>query len=48
MLSKVTLPNHKSKMKELGRGRLLFYVTFENSVVTINQEEFRNLFGFEI
>lgn len=48
VLSKVTLPNHKSKMKELGRGRLLFYVTFENSVVTINQEEFRNLFGFEI
>lgn len=48
VLSKVALPNHKSKMKELGRGRLLFYVTFENSVVTINQEEFKNLFGFEI
>lgn len=48
VLSKVTLPNHKSKMKELGRGRLLFYVAFENSMVTINQEEFKNLFGFEI
>lgn len=48
ILSKVELPNHKSKMKELGRGRLLFYVTFENSVVTINQAEFKSLFGFEI
>lgn len=48
ILSKVELPNHKSKMKELGRGRLLFYVTFENSVVTINQAEFKNLFGFDI
>lgn len=48
VLSKVDLPNHNSRMKELGRGRLLFYVTFENSVVTINTEEFKNLFGFEI
>lgn len=48
VLSEVALPHHKSQMKELGRGRLLFYVTFENSVVTINQEEFKNLFGFEI
>ena len=48
VLSKVSLPRHKSKMKELGRGRLLFYVTFENSVITINQEEFKELFGFDI
>lgn len=48
VLSKVELPEHKSKMKELGRGRLLFYVTFENSIVTINKEEFKNLFGFVI
>lgn len=48
VLSKVELPKHMSKMKELGRGRLLFYVTFENSIVTINKEEFKNLFGFDI
>ena len=48
ILSKIEIPNHTSKMKELGRGRLLFYVTFKNSVVTINKEEFNKLFGFEI
>ena len=24
------MPNHQSAMKELDRGRLLFYVTFQN------------------
>lgn len=48
VLSKVNLPKHHSQMKELGRGRLLFYVTFNNSVVTINQDEFEKLFGFKI
>ncbi len=48
ILTKVALPNHESKMKELGRGRLLFYVTFKNSEVVINKEEFKNLFGFNI
>lgn len=29
VLGKIDMPEHKSAMKELGRGRLLFYVTFE-------------------
>lgn len=48
ILSKITLPNHKSQMKELGRGRLLYYVTFENSIVTINSIEFEKLFRIKL
>lgn len=48
ILQKVSLPEHKSKMKELGRGRLLFYVTFEKSIVQINTKGFEELFGFSI
>lgn len=29
VIGKIDMPEHKSAMKELGRGRLLFYVTFE-------------------
>ena len=48
VLQQIDLPSHKSIMKELGRGRLLFYVTFGNSASIINQEGFRQLFGFEL
>ena len=48
VLQKVDLPSHCSKMKELGRGRLLFYVEFEDSISIINDEGFANLFGFKL
>lgn len=48
ILSKVYLPEHSSAMKELGRGRLLYYVKFKNSASIINIVEFKNLFGFEL
>ena len=35
-------------MKELGRGRLLFYVEFKDSISIINDEGFANLFGFNL
>jgi len=48
---KVEMPEHKSEMRELGRGRLLFYVTFKGgraylnisnllSLLDIREEEF--------
>lgn len=48
IISKIDLPEHYSDMKELGRGRLLFYVKFKNSCSVINEEGFKNLFGFEL
>lgn len=48
ILQKVELPSHCSKMKELGRGRLLFYVEFEDSFSVINDKGFENLFGFKL
>ena len=48
ILQKVDLPSHCSKMKELGRGRLLFYVEFNDSISIINDEGFTNLFGFKL
>lgn len=48
ILNKIELPKHYSEMKELGRGRLLFYVKFNNSVSTINKKEFNELFGVNI
>lgn len=48
ILNKIYLPEHFSEMRELGRGRLLFYVKFKNSVSTIDKEQFKKLFGFEL
>ncbi len=45
ILNKISLPKHRSKMKELGRGRLLFYVEFEHSASTINVEDCSELFN---
>lgn len=33
---KVDMPEHQSKMKELNRGRLLFYVTFSGGIAYLN------------
>lgn len=46
ILTKIHLPQHYSEMKEFCRGRLLFYVKFNDSVSVINEEGFQNLFGF--
>lgn len=48
VLEKVSLPKYYSEMKELGRGRLLYYVKFKNSFSIINKEECEHLFGFKI
>ena len=36
--AKVDLPEHRSKLKELDRGRLLYYVTFEGGTAYLNLE----------
>lgn len=48
VLEKIVLPEHFSQMKELGRGRLLFYVKFKNSMSSINAEAFKRLFGIDL
>ena len=48
ILKKVYLPEHYSEMKELERGRLLFYVKFKNSFSVINKQGFEQLFNFEL
>ena len=48
ILKKVYLPEHYREMKELERGRLLFYVKFKNSFSVINKQGFEMLFNFEL
>lgn len=48
ILEKIDIPRHHSEMKELKKGKLLFYVKFEDSNAIINKEEFERLFGFEL
>lgn len=48
VLEKINLPEHFSQMKELGRGRLLFYVKFKNSVSSINADAFKRLFELDL
>lgn len=43
--SKVDFPNHKSKLKELDRGRLLFYVTFEGGVGYLDVKNLISILG---
>jgi len=40
LLGKIDMPEHKSAMKELDRGRLLFYVTFEGGKGYLDSEIF--------
>lgn len=40
IIGKIDMPNHKSAMKELNRGRLLFYVTFEGGRGYLDNEIF--------
>ncbi len=48
ILEKIVLPEHYSEMKQLERGRLLFFVRFKHSDSIINKEGFKKLFGFEL
>lgn len=41
ILGKIDMPEHRSKMRELERGRLLFYVTFHGGKGYLDQEVFR-------
>lgn len=40
VLGKIDMPEHTSSMKELDRGRLLFYVTFEGGKGYLDEEVF--------
>ena len=40
IIGKIDVPEHKSAMKELDRGRLLFYVTFEGGKGYLDNEIF--------
>ena len=40
IIGKIDMPEHKSAMKELDRGRLLFYVTFEGGKGYLDKEIF--------
>jgi len=46
VLTRIEIPSHHSEMRELNRGRLLYYVKFDNSVCYINKDEFEKLLGF--
>jgi hypothetical protein len=43
--SKVIEPEHKSVRKEMDRGRLLFYVTFEGGTAFLDVNNLRNILG---
>jgi type II restriction enzyme len=42
ILGKIDMPEHKSAMKEVERGRLLFYVTFQNGRGYLDNNVFMN------
>lgn len=46
--SKVEEPIHKSVRKEMDRGRLLFYVTFEGGMAYLDVGNFINILGIDI
>lgn len=48
ILDKIYLPEHYSEMKELNRGRLLFYVKFKDSISIINKDEFEKLLKLKL
>ncbi len=44
---KIIEPEHKSVRKEMGRGRLLFYVTFEGGTAYLDIENLKSLLNIE-
>lgn len=45
--SKVDEPEHKSKRRELNRGRLLFYVTFNGGMAYLDIDNLKRILGIE-
>lgn len=45
--SRVDEPDHKSVRKEMGRGRLLFYVAFEGGVAYLNMDNLADVLGIK-
>jgi len=45
LAEKVEFPDHRSEYKELGRGRLLFYVTFRGGKAYLDVENFYKMIG---
>jgi type II restriction enzyme len=43
--SKIDEPQHQSVRKEMNRGRLLFYVTFNGGTAYLDIENLRNILG---
>lgn len=48
ILEEIELPEYYSEMKELNRGRLLFYVKFKDSASVLNKDEFEKLLGISL
>ena len=44
---KVDEPEHKSVRKEMSRGRLLFYVTFEGGTAYLDVNNLREILGIQ-
>lgn len=45
--ARIDEPTHRSKRKEMNRGRLLFYVTFEGGTAYLNTKELCNTLGID-
>ena len=44
ILGRIDMPEHRSALKELDRGRILFYVTFQGGAGYLDQEVFNDAF----
>jgi len=45
LAEKIDFPDHRSECKEIERGRLLFYVTFEKGKAYLNVDKFYEMIG---
>ena len=48
LAEKIEMPEHKSKVKKLVSGRLLFYVTFLDGYTQIDLTNLMKVLGFEV
>jgi hypothetical protein len=44
---RVTMPEHRSRMRELTRGRLLFHVTFTGGEAFLNMDNLKSILGIQ-
>jgi hypothetical protein len=42
---RVVMPAHRSRMRELARGRLLFHVTFSGGEALLNMDNLKSVLG---